>query len=128
MRTSGIGPKNTFLTKERTEKAAKAYDRGSDQPLFDKPLIDREVDRPATPLERKREERLQREAEESLAARKSRVPAPRVEEPDEYAGMSPAEKSRARGDKIRKALGFKKGGAVKRPSFSSEGRWHCLSR
>jgi hypothetical protein len=76
----------------------------------------------ATEAERRRGERLDKEAKERVEARKNRTFASTPKEKDPYEGMSPSEKSMARGqslkNSVRRMFGLpeemKKGGVVKK--------------
>jgi hypothetical protein len=99
----GMGPKNTFLTEERTKAAADAYDRGWGD-SEEKPA--KKTPAKTAPVERSKDE------EAYALARKPSAKALESWKEDEYAGMTPAEKSIARGKKLRQMFGLKSGGSV----------------
>ncbi len=112
---AGEGDSNADTRQEGPRKRG-IYERGAG-PMLPSPTR-LEAPGGATAFERRREERLQKEAKERMEARKNRTFASPAKEKDPYEGMSPSEKSMARGDALKRMLGIKegmkKGGVVKK--------------
>jgi hypothetical protein len=112
---AGEGDSNADTRQEGSRKRG-IYERGAG-PMLPSPTR-LEAPGGATAFERRREERLQKEAKERMEARKNRTFASPAKEKDPYEGMSPSEKSMARGDAFKRMLGIKegmkKGGVVKK--------------
>ena len=113
-RFTAEGDMNSNIRQEAPRKRG-MYERGAG-PMLPEPLDSGKQPSGPTAPEKARAKRLNDEAEARVAAAKNRKYAnsPVTKAKDEYEGMSPSEASYARGDKLKKMLGLKKGGTVKK--------------
>jgi hypothetical protein len=127
-RFTAEGDMNSNVRQEAPRKRG-MYERGAG-PMLPAPIDSGKQPSGPTMLEKARAKRLNDEAEARVAAAKNRkyVSAPATKAKDEYEGMSPSEASLARGEKFKKMLGLKKGGAVKKFAKGGMARGYGISK
>jgi hypothetical protein len=127
-RFTAEGEMNSNVRQEVPRKRG-MYERGAG-PMLPAPIDSGKQPSGPTMLEKARAKRLNDEAEARVAAAKNRkyVSAPATKAKDEYEGMSPSEASLARGEKFKKMLGLKKGGAVKKFAKGGMARGYGISK
>jgi hypothetical protein len=127
-RFTAEGEMNSNVRQEAPRKRG-MYERGAG-PMLPEPLDSGKQPSGPTAPEKARAKRLNDEAEARVAAAKNRKYAnsPVTKAKDEYEGMSPSEASYARGDNLKKMLGLKKGGAVKKFAKGGMARGYGVSK